>query len=201
MTLLDKLNPEQVTTLLLKKDERPMHYERAMVALTNNNNVFELLKMTNYEILRKPIQPNEIEWRVQSAKGGKTTIVPYIQSRAVMNRLDEAFGPEGWTDSYREWKGKGVMCTLSVKTEEGWISKEDGADDTAIESTKGGISDALKRAAVKWGMGRDLYEYPLVQIEGEMRFVPREIRGRLDQMTSMINDGQFTQQYVLIKKQ
>jgi hypothetical protein len=50
-------------------------------------------------------------------------------------------------------------------------------------------------------MGRDLYEYPLVQIEGEMRFVPREIRGRLDQMTTMINDGQFTQQYVLIKKQ
>ena len=92
------------------------------------------------------------------------------------------------------------MCTLSVKTEDGWISKEDGADDTAIESTKGGISDALKRAAVKWGMGRDLYEYPLVQIEGEMRFVPREIRGRLDQMTTMINDGQFTKQYVLINK-
>ena len=42
MTLLDKLNPEQVTTLLLKKDERPMHYERAMAALTNNANVFEL---------------------------------------------------------------------------------------------------------------------------------------------------------------
>ena len=47
--------------------------------------------MTNYEILRKPIQPNEIEWRVQSAKGGKTTIVPYIQSRAVMNRFDASY--------------------------------------------------------------------------------------------------------------
>jgi hypothetical protein len=160
-----------------------------------------ILKMTNYEILRKPIQPNEIEWRVQSAKGGKTTIVPYIQSRAVMNRFDEAFGPEGWKDEYREWKGKGVMCTLSVIGQHGdWISKEDGADDTAIESTKGGISDALKRAAVKWGMGRDLYEYPLVQIEGEMRFVPGEIRGRLDQMTTMINAGDFTKKYVLINK-
>ncbi len=156
--------------------------------------------MTNYEILRKPIQPNEIEWRVQSAKGGKTTIVPYIQSRAVMNRFDDAFGPEGWQDTYREWKGKGVMCTLSVKCEDGWISKEDGADDTAIESTKGGISDSLKRCAVKFGVARDLYDYPLVQIEGEMRFVPREIRGRLDQMTTMINDGQFTKQYVLINK-
>lgn len=42
MTLLSKLNPDQVKILLLKKDERPMHYERAMVALTNNDNVFEL---------------------------------------------------------------------------------------------------------------------------------------------------------------
>jgi hypothetical protein len=159
-----------------------------------------ILKMTSYEILRQPIQPNEIEWRVQSAKGGKTTIVPYIQSRAVMNRLDEAFGPENWQDSYREWKGKGVMCTLSIRHDGEWISKEDGADDTAIESTKGGISDALKRAAVKIGVARDLYDYPLVQLEGEMRFVPREIRGRLDEMTRMINDGQFTQQYVLIRE-
>ncbi len=161
--------------------------------------------MTNYEILRKPIQPNEIEWRVQSAKGGKTTIVPYIQSRAVMNRFDEAFGPSGWKDEYREWKGKGVMCTLSVRinsTDEViWISKEDGADDTAIESTKGGISDALKSAAVKWGMGRDLYKYPLVQLEGEMRFIPRQAKLRLNRMTEMINNGSFTDDYVLIKTQ
>lgn len=157
--------------------------------------------MTNWEILREPIQPNEIEWRVQSAKNGKTTIVPYIQSRAVMERFDRAFGPQNWRDQYREWKIKGVMCTLSVRVDNEWISKEDGADDTAIESTKGGISDALKRAAVKFGLARDLYNYPLVQLEGELRFVPREIRGRLDQMTTMINNGEFSQQYVLIKKQ
>lgn len=42
MTLLDKLNPDQVTTLLLKKDDRPAHYERAMAALTNNVNVWDL---------------------------------------------------------------------------------------------------------------------------------------------------------------
>ena len=65
--------------------------------------------MTNYEILRKPIQPNEIEWRVQSAKGGKTTIVPYITSRAVMNRFDDAFGPEGWQDTYSIVTGKLVI--------------------------------------------------------------------------------------------
>ena len=156
--------------------------------------------MNNFDLLRQPIQPNEIEWRVQSAKNGKTTIVPYITSRAVMNRFDAAFGPENWKDSYTPWKGKGVLCTVYVKCGDTWVSKEDGADDTAIEATKGGISDALKRGAVIWGCARDLYEYPLVQIEGEMRFVPGEIRGRLDQMTTMINAGEFTKKYVLINK-
>jgi hypothetical protein len=38
-----------------------------------------------------------------------------------------------------------------------WISRCDGADDTNIEGAKGGLSDAFKRAAVKFGIGRYLY--------------------------------------------
>lgn len=155
----------------------------------------------SWKIIRQPIQPHEIEWRVQSVRNGKTTIVPYIQSRAVMNRFDEAFTPSGWKDSYTTWKTKGVLCTLYVKCEDGWVSKEDGADDTAIESTKGGISDALKRAAVKWGMGRDLYNYPLIQIDAEVKYISNAIKKRLDNMTTMINEGSFNEDYVLIKKQ
>jgi len=155
----------------------------------------------NIEILKKPIQANEIEWRIQSAKNGKTTIVPYIQSRAVMDRFDEAFGPENWKDSYQPWKGKGVLCTIYVRFGDTWVSKEDGADDTQIEPTKGGISDALKRCAVKWGLARNLYKYPLVQLEGEMRFIPRQAKLRLNRMTEMINSGSFTDDYVLIKAQ
>lgn len=156
-------------------------------------------KENNWDVLREPIQPNEIEWRVQSARNGKTTIVPYIQSRAVMDRFDKAFGPANWKDSYAPWKGKGVLCTIYVKCGDTWVSKEDGADDTAIEPTKGGISDALKRCAVKWGLARDLYKYPLVQIEGEMKYIPKQAKDRLDRMTEMINNGTFTDNYVLIK--
>ena len=155
--------------------------------------------MVNFDILKRPIQSHEIEWRVQSTKNGKTTIVPYIQSRAVMDRFDEAFGADGWKDSYSPWKGKGVLCTLYVKCGDTWVSKEDGADDTAIEPTKGGISDALKRAAVKWGLGRDLYKYPLVQIEGEVRYIPYQVKTRLHGMTKAINEGSFKDDYVLIK--
>ena len=152
----------------------------------------------NFEVLRKPIEAYEIEWRVQSSKNNKTTIVPYIQSRAVMNRFDDAFGAENWKAEYREWKGRGVMCKLSVKIDGEWVSKEDGADDTAIEPTKGGISDALKRASVIWGLSRDLYKYPLVQIEGELRFIPFQVQQRLHEMTKLINEGKFSDSYVLI---
>lgn len=34
----------------------------------------------------------------------------------------------------------------------------DGAENTDIEPVKGGLSDAYKRAAVKWGIGRYLYD-------------------------------------------
>ena len=49
----------------------------------------------------------------------------------------------------------------------GWVAKADGAGDTAHEAEKGGISDAFKRAAVQWGVGRYLYrlESPWVAIE------------------------------------
>ena len=60
-----------------------------------------------------------------------------------------------------------MICKLSIrfyfKTEEvskwnvSWVTKTDGADDTTIEGAKGGISDALKRAAVQFGIGRYLY--------------------------------------------
>ena len=51
--------------------------------------------------------------------------------------------------------------SLRVVDSEGnseWITKWDGADDTHVEATKGGLSDAEKRAAVKWGIGRYLYD-------------------------------------------
>ena len=113
--------------------------------------------------LKEPFHAFDVEWRVQrsglSANGQPwAMVIPYITSRAIMERLDDVFGIDGWYDSYREWKGKGVLCSLSVKINDKWITKEDGADDTNIEATKGGLSDSLKRAGVKFGIGRYLYQ-------------------------------------------
>ena len=49
------------------------------------------------------------------------------------------------------------MCHLSCKIDGEWITKCDGSDQTDIEAVKGGISGAIKRSAVLWGIGRYLY--------------------------------------------
>lgn len=115
--------------------------------------------------LSRPFPDTEIEWRInQSGKKSNgeiwATILPYINARAVTSRLDEVVGAENWEDSYEEIEGKessGILCSLSITWEGKTVTKTDGAGYTDVESIKGGISDALKRAAAKFGIGKYLY--------------------------------------------
>lgn len=109
--------------------------------------------------LRAPFAPEEIEWRVGATTKDKTKgmALAFVTNRAIQNRLDEVFGCFGWKNEYREWRGNSQLCGISVKYEGEWITKWDGASDTDWEATKGGLSDAMKRAAYQWGIGRYLY--------------------------------------------
>lgn len=110
--------------------------------------------------LKEPFMPQDLDWRLAQCgeSNGKIWAVclVYIQARAVMDRLDETVGPENWKASY-DFHDKGVICKLSIKINNEWVTKEDGAEQTDIEAFKGGISGALKRAASVWGIGRYLY--------------------------------------------
>lgn len=129
----------------------------------------------DFEALAAPFPADEIEWRVgnRSKAGDKATLLCYLTSRAVQSRLDEVVGPARWRDAYTPLfeGGKiiGFLCELALQVEPGvWVAKVDAADVTDVEATKGGISSALKRAAVKWGVGRYLYGvdtryYPIVK--------------------------------------
>jgi hypothetical protein len=101
---------------------------------------------------------NAISWRAQSLTkdGTKAMALAYIDARDVMQRLDEVCGPANWQDRY-EFHGTRTVCYLSVRVDGEWITKADGAGDSDVEAEKGAISDSLKRAAVKWGIGRYLY--------------------------------------------
>jgi len=109
-----------------------------------------------------------VSWRAQNLtqNGDKALALAYIDARDVMDRLDAVCGPENWQDRY-EFHGARTVCYLSLRIGDEWITKADGAGDSDVEAEKGAISDALKRAAVKWGIGRYLYsiESPWVPCE------------------------------------
>ena len=93
------------------------------------------------------------------SKGGST--FDYVTARTVMNRLDEVLGPANWSDQYAVYETH-VVCLLTIRlpdgreitrSDVGGISKTPDASDTE----KTGFSDAFKRAAVKFGVGRYLY--------------------------------------------
>jgi hypothetical protein len=115
--------------------------------------MFEKLKDCFYE--------DELEFRVQSAgKNGDriwALVVCYVTNRAIQNRLDEVVGAENWRNRFEVLPNGTILCGISIKVGDEWVTKYDGAGQTDIESEKGGLSSAMKRAAVQWGIGRYLY--------------------------------------------
>lgn len=114
--------------------------------------------------LDEPFEACDIEWRAQScgkSNQGKfwVSVLAYVTNRAIMKRLDAVCGKENWKNEYKDLPNNaGVECGLSIKIDGEWVTKWDAAPNTQIESTKGGRSDAMKRAAVQWGIGRYLYD-------------------------------------------
>lgn len=119
--------------------------------------------------LAEPFDPAIVSWRLGPTNREKTKgmALAYIDARDVMRRLDEVCGPEHWQDEYPWSDGKRVVCRIGVRIGDEWIWKTDGAGDTDTEGEKGALSDAFKRSAVKWGIGRYLYDIksPWVEIE------------------------------------
>ncbi len=118
------------------------------------------------ETLSRPFDPREVEVKIQAVNRDRTRaqVVAYVDARVVLDRLDEAVGPTGWSDSYEvltnSLGGEGgriveVKCALTLLG----VTKEDVGEGNSL---KAAFSDALKRAAVKFGVGRYLYRLPKV---------------------------------------
>ncbi len=119
----------------------------------------------NIKDLHKPLAVDEIDFRIQSINNGKyATILAYKDSRADMNRLDEVVGALNWK---REHLNDNKNCIVSIwdESKKQWVSKEDTGTESMTEKEKGLASDSFKRANFNWGIGRELYDYPIIQIK------------------------------------
>ena len=103
--------------------------------------------------LKEPFKANELEWRLQQCGESNGRIwgkcLCYISNRSIQARLDKCVGEQNWRNEYKEGPSGGILCGISIKVGDEWITKWDGADNTQVESVKGGLSDAMKRAGAK----------------------------------------------------
>jgi hypothetical protein len=87
-----------------------------------------------------------------------------LLSRVIQDRLDEVLGVIGWQDDYECLPDGSVVCRLRIRVGGEWLTKVDvgGPSEQPDEGDrrKAAFSDALKRAAVKFGVGRYLYRLP-----------------------------------------
>lgn len=116
-------------------------------------------------LLSAPLEIGQIDFRVQSInKGGYATILAYKDARVDMQRLDAACGALGWK---REHVNGNHNCIVLIWCDDKgqWVSKEDTGTESNTEQQKGLASDSFKRACFNWGIGRELYDYPLIQIK------------------------------------
>jgi len=116
----------------------------------------------NLAKLCDPFPAEDVEWRIQKSGVGKNTqkpyalVLAYIDNRAIQERLDSVCGPENWCNQFVPSNG-GTMCGIGIRINGDWVWKWDGAENSNFEPFKGGLSGAMKRAAVQWGIGRYLY--------------------------------------------
>jgi len=117
--------------------------------------------LTVAEELKCPFDISKVSFRVGATTKDKTKgiALAYIDARDVMKRLDDVVGVENWQCKYSHAENIAI-CDLGIFINDQWIWKANGAGDTQVEAEKGKISDAFKRAAVLWGIGRYLYSLP-----------------------------------------
>jgi hypothetical protein len=114
--------------------------------------------------LAAPFDETEVKFKPQAVKGNRALALAYVDVRAIMDRLDHVLGVENWQDDYQLLPDNSVMCRLRLRIGNKWISKMDvggpSEQPDGGDRLKAAFSDALKRAAVKFGIGRYLYRLP-----------------------------------------
>ncbi len=115
------------------------------------------------DFARAPFMPRAVRFRVIEswAEGESNALthavaVAYIDSRAVIERLNMVY-PGQWCDAYQHGD-RTVTCFLTVNGQ----ALEDVGE--GYSTRKALVADALKRAAVKTGIGVSLYAVPKVPL-------------------------------------
>jgi hypothetical protein len=116
------------------------------------------------QALSAPFDPKDVKFKPQVVQGNRALALGYVDARVIQDRLDEVLGVEGWQDEYECLPDGSVICRLRLRIGDEWVTKMDvggpSEQPDGGDRMKAAFSDALKRAAVKFGVGRYLYRLP-----------------------------------------
>jgi hypothetical protein len=114
--------------------------------------------------LAAPFDPQTVRFKPVVVSGNRALALAYVDARVIQDRLDEVLGVEGWQDDYECLPDGSVVCRLRLRLGDEWVTKVDvggpSEQPDGGDRLKAAFSDALKRAAVKFGIGRYLYRLP-----------------------------------------
>jgi hypothetical protein len=110
-----------------------------------------------WQRLAEPFDDSEVKQR--PGRGGMT--FSYVDARAVAQRLDDVLTPAGWEFTCSVIPGSDIVKgRLVIVDGDRTVVREDHGypnSDNDEEPVKAATSDALKRCAVLFGIGRHLY--------------------------------------------
>src|SRR5262245_11149730 len=119
--------------------------------------------------LSEPFDADEVKFKPSAIQGNRALALAYIDARVIMDRLDDVLGAINWQDEYEFLPDGSCLCRLRLRIGGEWIQKVDvgGESEQKDEGDrrKAAVSDALKRAAVKFGLGRYLHRRPALWVD------------------------------------
>lgn len=148
------------------------------------------------DLIKKLSAPIDYQWRVQSRTKDRSKAIcsAYIDARDVMNVLDANCV---WESTFKEVSGF-IFAGIRIWDEQGnsyvrWDAgqriENNPEDQMYDQAGKSAASDAFKRAAVMWGIGRFLYDLPMVTVPCDQYGNPVDANGnRIWDLTKHINE-------------
>lgn len=143
------------------------------------------------DALSAPFSDADVKAKVQTKPNakGNSLVVVYVDARVVVARLNEVFGLRWSVEHRHAAMGNGVEAQITV----GDITRSDvgTVGDGDLNPEKSAYSDAVKRAAVGFGVGAYLYRFPTIfaPAEGKSPRLTKEAAADIRGMIAAIHRG------------
>lgn len=131
--------------------------ENSLFPAETVNNVLDF--SSTLKELRKTVDPNLVRQRAgRRDRNGNLHMVEYVEWHTVADILDET--APNWAHTVKDIRPIGEIVTVTVAITIDGVTREGIGTGKAISETgiKKAEHDALKRAAVKFGIARELYK-------------------------------------------